>query len=75
MIPLMSEPIRRGNRLVKKSNVWDVGLVKLACMAFALMLAKLVPAILSGPVWLYVSATAIVVVVILARSLPMYLRE
>jgi hypothetical protein len=51
-----------GNSKVKKLNWLDMGLVKLACMVFGILLAVLIPSLVKVNIWLLVTIVVILAI-------------
>ena len=58
------------NRRVKKLDWIDMDCVKAAAMLFALLAAKLCPALLSLPLWVYAVSLVLVSIRPVSRALP-----
>ena len=64
--------IRCANATIQRLNSWDLGMVKVSCLIAGLVLAKIFPAVLTAPAWVYVAALLAATVPITWRVLPLY---
>jgi hypothetical protein len=63
---------QRSDVAIKQMDTWDIGLLKIVCVCFGLLLAKIFPALLAAPLWFYVVAVVVLLLPLMVRFLPKY---